>query len=257
MMSARRLLMTSVAVGALAVGGTRPALALLPVFDAASFGQLLTEAQNGARELAQMESEVQNTTHLLSVTQQQLTQLTTFYQSFAHLTSVTQIAPLLAQTSATTPLPELSQIESMLQGGGFAGALAGQAQANLAANQVYAPGSGDFQANQMNAAARSNAATMAAAQALYASASQRQQGLQTLMGGLAASSDPKQSMDIAARATIENGYAQSQANQAAALSVIQKGQDDANQQALEQARRLDDDSFLSAAQSMNTTVPGS
>lgn len=255
MMSARRLLLASVALGALAVA--RPAHAQIAVFDGASFGQLINEAQNGARQLAQMESEVQNTTHILTVTQQQLTQLTTFYQSFAHLTNASQIAPLLAQTSATTPLPELSQIESMLQGGGFTGALAGQAQTNLAANQVYTPGAGDFQANQMNAAARSNAATMAAAQALYASASQRQQGLQTLMGGLGGSADPKQSMDIAARATIENGYAQSQGNQAAALAVIQKGQEDAQTQAAAQAMRLDDDSFLAATQATNTTIPGS
>ena len=257
MTSARSLLMVSVAIGALSFGATRSAFALIPVFDSASFGQLLQEAQNGARELAQMKQEVTNTTKILGVSQQSLQQLTTFYQSFAHLTNASQIAPLLAQTSVTTPLPVLSEIEGMLRGAGFTGALAGQAEVNLGANQVYAPGANDFQSNQMNAAARTTASTMAAAQAIYSSATQRQQGLQSLMGGLAASADPKQSLDIAARATIENGYAQSQANQATALSVIQRGQDDAQVQAQAQAMRQDDDAFLAAAEATNTTVPGS
>ena len=113
--------------------------------------------------------------------------------------------------------------------------------------QVYSPGAGDFQANQMNAAARANASTIAAAQGLYASATQRQEGLQTLMSGLGQSADPKQSLDIAARASIENGYVQSQANQAAALGLMQRGQEDAELQQAQQARRLDDDEFLAQA----------
>src|ERR1700730_5690654 len=73
--------------------------------------------------------------------------LTSFYQSFAHLTNASQL--------------------------GFTDNLAGSITAMLAKIQVYKPTGSDFAATQMNNAALASAGQMAAAQQLYSSSTQR------------------------------------------------------------------------------------
>ncbi len=236
----RHLLLSTTAVGVLAAFSLRPAHAQMAVFDSASFGQLIQEAQHGTQQIAQLEQ-------VITINRNQLTQLFTLYQSFAHLTDVTQLAPLLLQQSTIQALPEMVQIENLLRGQGFSGTLASQAQALMASIQVYTPTGYDFAATQMNTAARASAGQMAAAQTLYESSTQRVNGLQQMMGQLGLSADPKQTADIQARVEIENGYAAAQGNQIKALQVMQKAQEDVEQQQQDEAWRAGAESLVSQA----------
>ncbi len=233
----RHLLLAMTAVEMLVAASSRSAHAQLPVFDAPAFGQLVAEAAHGVTELSDLSIQITRLESIGAISQASYDQLTNFYKSFAHLDNATQLAPLLSTTSASFPLPEMVQVEALLEGQGFTGTLASQSQRILNSIQHFAPSGTDFAATQMNANARATAGTMATAETIFNSAEQRQQGLAQLMGGVAVSTDPKQSLDITARATIENGFAQTQANQVAALQVMQKAQEDAEQQQQDQAWR--------------------
>ena len=243
----RQLLLASTAASMWAVLSAAPAQAQMLVFDSASFGQLVDEAQQGAQELVKLQTQIARLESIGSISQASYNQLTNFYNSFSHLDNATQLAPLLNSTATSFPLPEMAQVESLLRGQGFTGTLASQAQRILAGIQRFSPSGSDFAATQMNASARATAGTMATAETIFNSAEQRQQGLAQLMGGVAVANDPKQSLDITARATIENGYAQTQANQVAALQVMQKAQEDAEQQQQDQAWRQGAESLVSQA----------
>jgi hypothetical protein len=247
MIRLRGLLLSTVALGALAAVSSRPAHAQLAVFDSASFGQLVDEAQQGAQELTKLDTQIARLESIGSISQASYDQLTNFYNSFSHLDNATEVAPLLTQTSASFPLPELAQVEGLLRGQGFTGTLAAQSQQILSQIQMYRPTGTDFAATQMNTRAQATAGTMATAQTLFSSAEQRQQGMAQLMNNLATSTDPKQSLDLAARATIENGYAQTQANQAAALSILQRSQEEAEQEQAAQAWRQGADNLVEQA----------
>ena len=226
----------------LADGVLHPAQAQLLVFDSSSFGQLLDEAQNGLREIAQLEQ-------VVTLSQQQLNEVTTFYTSFSHLTNVSQLAPFLLQQQAINPLPQVTQIENLLRGQGFGGSLAGQSQAILARVQHYQAVGTDFTATEMNSNAQATAGQMASAEALYSSSTQRITGIQQLQGQLALSADPKQSLDLQARATMENGLAEAQANQSTSMLAIQRAQADAEQQ------RVDQD-WRKGAEGLTTSAAG-
>lgn len=243
----RALLLSSTTIGMLALLSTVPAQAQLAVVDGPAFGQLVLQAAHGAQELIDLSTEIGHLETISALSKDSLVQLTGFYQSFAHLDNVTQMAPTLLQPSTMAALPQLAEMEGMLRGQGFTGTLATQAMAMLARTQHFAPAGNDFAATQMNTAARATASTMVSAQGIYSSATQRQQGLNELSAGLADSTDPKQSLDIQARATIENGYAQTQANQIAAIQVMQKAQEDAQQQQAEQEWRQGSENLLSQA----------
>lgn len=245
----RAVLLAGSTITALALSGAHPAQAQMAVFDMASFGQLVQSAQNGIRQLETLKD-------TLNVSQQQLTQLTSFYQSFAHLTDVTQFAPTLLQQSTINPLPDVAQIEAALRGEGvgFTGNLSGSITTLLAQIQVFAPTGNDFAAQQMNNAALASAGQMAAAQQLYSSSTQRIQGLQKLQSQLATSSDPKQTLDLTARATIENGLAQAQTNQGLALSVFQQAQQAAQQQQADQTWRQNAEALAAQARAAASTA---
>lgn len=237
------------AVTALALSEPRPARAQMAVFDVATFGQLVQQAENGIQQLNTLRN-------ALNVNQQQLTQLTSFYQSFAHLTNATQFAPTLLQQSTINPLPEVAQIEAALrgQGVGFTGNLGGSIVTLLAKIQVYKPTGTDFAATQMNNAALASAGQMAAAQQLYSSSTQRIQGLQQLQAQLGSSSNPKQTLDLTARATIENGLAQAQTNQGLALSVLQQAQQATQQQQADQKWRQNAEALATQARAAASTA---
>jgi type IV secretion system protein VirB5 len=238
----RSYLVAGCAITALAIAAPRPARAQMAVFDVATFAQLVQEAENGVQQL----STLKNT---LSVNQQQLTQLTSFYQSFAHLTNASQLAPTLLQQSTINPLPQVAQMEAALRGEGvgFTGNLGGSITTLLAKIQVYKPTGTDFAATQMNNAALASAGQMAAAQQLYSSSTRRIQGLQQLQSQLGNSSDPKQTLDLTARATIENGLAQAQTNQGLALSVLQHAQQATQQEQADQTWRQHAESLATQA----------
>ena len=221
------LLLSSTAIGLLAVIAAAPAHAQMAVFDSASFGQLIQEAAHGAQQITELEQ-------VITVNQNQLTELFTLYSSFSHMTNATQLAPMLLEESTIHSLPEMAQLEGLLRGQGFTGTLASQAQAMLAKIQTYRPTGTDFAATQMNTAAQATAGQMTAAETIYNSNTQRVNGLQDMMTQLGSSADPKQTADIQARVEIENGYAAAQSNQIQALQVMQKAQEDAQQQQQDQ-----------------------
>jgi hypothetical protein len=245
----RTIFLAGCAVTALALSEPRPARAQMAVFDVATFGQLVQQAENGLQQLNTLRN-------ALNVSQQQLTQLTSFYQSFAHLTNATQFAPTLLQQSTINPLPEVAQIEAALrgQGVGFTGNLGGSIATLLAKIQVYKPTGTDFAATQMNNAALASAGQMAAAQQLYSSSTQRIQGLQQLQAQLGSSSNPKQTLDLTARATIENGLAQAQTNQGLALSVLQQAQQATQQQQADQKWRQNAEALATQARAAASTA---
>ena len=221
-----------------------PAQAQLLVFDSSSFGELVDEAQNGLRQLVQLEQ-------VVTLSQQQLNEVTTFYTSFSHLTNVSQLAPFLLQQQAINPLPEVTQIENLLRGQGFGSSLAGQSEAILARVQHYQAVGTDFTATEMNSNAQATAGQMASAEALYGSSTQRITGIEQLQGQLALSADPKQSLDLQARATMENGLAQAQANQSTSILAIQQAQADAEQQRVDQDWRKGAEGLTAAAAAWN------
>lgn len=243
----RTALVASTIVGATFAAGTLPAHAQMAVVDAPAFAQLLIEAQQGATQLVDLQTQIENLVQIGKISQASYEQLTNLYNSFSHITNATQLASLLNSSSASFPLPEMAQVENLLRGQGFTGSLAAQAQSILGKIQIFSPTGSDFAATQMNTSARATAGTMATAETIYNSSLQRQQGEAQLMAGLATSTDPKMSADINARATIENGYAQSQANQVSALQVMQKGQDDAEQQQQQQSWRQGSEGLLAAS----------
>ena len=238
----RHLLFATTAIGVFVAISPRAAHAQMAVFDSASFGQLIQEAEHGTQQIAQLEQ-------VITINKNQLTELFTLYSSFSHLTNATQLAPLLLTESTIHSLPEMAQLEGLLRGQGFTGTLASQAQGMLAKIQVYRPTGTDFAATQMNTAAQATAGQMAAAETLYNSNSERITGLQNLMTGLGGSADPKQTADIGARATIEGGYAQAQANQVMSLQVMQKAQEDSQQQQQDQAWRQGAENLVAQAKS--------
>lgn len=236
----RHLLLSTTAVGLLVAVMPRPAHAQMAVFDSASFGQLIQEAEHGTQQIAQLEQ-------VITINKNQLTELFTLYSSFSHLTNATQLAPLLLQESTIHSLPQMAELEGLLRGQGFTGSLASQAQAMLAKIQMYRPAGTDFAATQMNTAAQATAGQMAAAETLYNSNTQRVNGLQDLMTQLGGSGDPKQTADIQARVEIENGYAAAQGNQIKALQVMQKAQEDSQQQQQDQAWRQGAENLVAQA----------
>lgn len=238
----RSILMTAVLLASAAASvGSNPAQAQLAVFDASSFGELVLQAEQGLRQLAQLEQ-------VVTLSQQQLTRLTTFYTSFSHLTNVSQLASFLLQQNAINPLPQVAQIESVLRGQGFTGSLAAQSQGLLAKIQFYRPVGSDFTATEMQTDANATAGQMAAAEALYNSSTTRIQGIQQLQGSLAQSGDPKQSLDLQARATMENGLAAAQTNQAQSMAVLQQAQGDAEKQRIDQDWRKGAEGLVSDAE---------
>lgn len=264
-MSFRTLALSGVAALALGIATPRPAQAQMLVFDSATLTQLVASVQQGLQELAYLQNQLQvaeqsyNTvTQTLSqiqninnISQNQLTHLTNFYQSFAHVTLVTQLVPILQAQSSITPLAALATIENDLRGAGFSGSLASSSL--LAVNQIYKPTGTDFAATHMNQSAAATSGQMAAAQGLYTSAQTRASGMQQLMSQLAMSADPKQTADLAARASIENGITMTQVQQALALHSLQTGQNTVQQQQMDQAWRQDVDNLQASAATAATT----
>ena len=247
---ARQVLLASMAAGALTAGSVRPAHAQLAVFDGATFGQLVNSAIVGSEQLSQLEN-------VVGLSKQQLNELTTLYTTFAHLTNATQLSSVLLQQSTINALPAMANIENLLRGTGFTGTLASQAQAMLAKIQVYRPPGTDFAATQINSEAAATAGQMTTAETLYNSQTARISGLQTLMTDLGRSGDPKQTADEAARIGIENGYAAAQGNQALALQVMQKAQEDTSREQADQTWRQGADNLLQQAQTAEAAAPGS
>jgi len=214
------------------VATSHQAAAQAIVFDPSVFGQVLQEARQGLQQLQQLQEDGQ-------ILENQYQQLHAFYQSFAQLTNVSQLASLLESPSVMDPLPQVAQLESMLSGEGFTGdlgTLVGQFEQQ---NQVFDPSGTDWQAEEMRRDATITADQEALGNTLYNGASQRIEGTDQLNSALAISEDPKQTLDLIARANIENGIVQSQEVQAQSIAIMQRAQQEAERQRNEQEQRAE------------------
>ncbi len=212
------------------------------VFDPSVFAQVVQQAKNGLQQLQQLEQNGQILTN-------QLTQLRTFYQSFAQLTDVSQLASILQTPAVINPLPQVTQLEGMLSGNGFTGQLGSLVQQFVNQNRVYAPTGTDWQAQEMLRTANVTASQMALGNQLYSSAAQRIQGLTELEARLSTASDPKETLDLIARSNIENGLAQAQALQGQSLVIMQQAEQQAEQQRENEAVRQGADQLVATARS--------
>lgn len=237
MSKARSLLVVISSVGTMVVLSARPAHADLPVIDLASFEQLVQQAGTEAQQLAQL-------AQVVSTGKSSLLELQTLYSSLSHMTSVVQLAPTLLDENTIQALPQMVQMEGMLNGQGFSGTLAAQAQAMLARTQTYRPTGADPNALQINTAAQATAGQMVTAETVYSAGTARLNGSQDLMASLGQSGDAKQTADLQARAEIENGYAITQGTQMQAVSVMQRAQEDAQREQQDQAWRQGADSLV-------------
>ena len=218
------------------IGVPRPAEAQIfggkIVFDPSVFEQVLQQARQGLQQLQQLQRDGQ-------ILESQYQQLRTFYRSFAQLTNVSQLASLLESPSVMDPLPQITGLESMLSGEGFTGHLGSLVRQFEQQNEVYSPTGTDWQARQMRRNAAITAGQEALGSALYNGAAQRIAGMAQLNSDLGSAEDPKQTLDLIARADIENGIAQSQEVQAQSIAIMQRAQQDNARQRYQQEQRAE------------------
>jgi len=207
------------------------------VYDSASFGQLVKQVSTANSQLATLKNH-------LNVAQSSLYQLRSFYDSFAHLTDASQVIPTLLHSAQIYPLSDLANVEGVLRTTGeFSGSLASSALGILRETQYFKSSLTDFSAKEMNNQAANTAGQIAAARILYQSAQNRISGLEDLRNRLGISSDPKQTMDLAARAQVETAVNQAQTQQTLALQMMQQAQQNQVSQRSEQKWRKDAESF--------------
>lgn len=220
------------AVSALCPVVPTPALAQWAVVDASAISHMVEQAQI-------MTNQLNTLGNISGVASNTLSQLQSFYGSMSQITNAASVIPTLLQASQTYPLQDLAAAEGILRANnsGFTGNLASSALQVLKQTQYFQSSQSYFAATEMNANARSTAGQIAAAQILYQSSQDRIAGLQQMRDQIATAKDPKVTMDLAARAQIENNIAQEQANQSQALRMMQTAQSDLARQRLEQEDR--------------------
>ena len=222
--------LAAAAVGALLGGGVppRPAYALFGVgdivFDPTTFVQVAQEAENGLNQIRWL-------TNLFGCSTAQLQQLTTFYNAFAHVTNVSQLAGVLSTTAQKAPmLNDALQLEQAFRGFGLTTTLASKVQSILQQSQYYAAPATDFNGWHLNTQTTATAGHIASAQDAYTAAVARSNALTQLLNSVG-SADPKTILDLSARGPLEAATAVAQTNQLMAASLLQQAQrDQASQQ---------------------------
>lgn len=241
----KKRILVCAASGAILYGTTRPAYALLGVgdvvFDPTNYAQLITVAQNGLNQVEQLGKIYTTATN----TYQQLTNL---YNSFAHITNIGQLVAALNQAGLNVPmLNQAVQLENAFRGLGLQTNLAGQIQTIVNQLQLYTPQGQDFLARQINNQSLAVAGQTAAAQMSYDASVTRANDINQLKAQLN-SNDPKVSMDLAARGSLETAQAVATTNQILSAQMMQQSQmQEANMQ-IEQASRASTDALAAAAQ---------
>lgn len=218
-----------------------PALAQWHVIDLPALSQMVQDAKT-------MSSQLSTLNNISGVASSTLSNLQGFYGSMAQITNASSVIPTLLQSSQTYPLQDLASAEGILRANnsGFTGNLATAAMQVLNQTQYFQSSQSDFAASEMNSNARSSAGQIAAAQILYQSSQDRITGLQQMREQLGTARDPKVTMDLQARAQIENNIAQEQANQTAALRMMQEAQNEQRQLREAQADRSGNESLESS-----------
>lgn len=247
----KRLLLATTALITLAA----PARAQWAVIDIAANVKAAEAALHDAKDLAlQLEARTQAARDYvmqdLHLGQMIDTLRTTqrIYNEANAITNISSVSGALGYVQTRVPLPAgVGDVVGAIQGASYGGSISRQVIAFAERNRVYRPPGDDFQARRINNAAVSNAASMAVAQEVYAANATRLTGQDDLQARLGTARTQAEKQDLIARATIENGRAQAQANQLAATAMLAQAQRDADQQAQEQARRQSADAMVEEA----------
>ena len=210
----RRLLAATVAVALLC--GPPAARADLPVIDAAQLARWVTQAQQMANQLVQLETEVR--------------QLADVPQNL-----ITQVEQLMAQ-GVQNPLQNImTNLNAMMTGQGIGNCTGGQ---NILTQNQYAPATGgDFQASLLNSTANRNAGLQACTQQMLAATQTRLANLPPLLAQLQGATDVTQATAISGRIQAEIANITAGQQQIIALSqTAQLQQLMAEQQQLQKMR---------------------
>lgn len=249
----RRKLLSAVASVFLLVGTLRPAQAVFGigdiVFDPSNFAELETEVQNGLTEIKNLEQIYTNA-------RQQLQELEAFYNLFAHITNVAQLAAVLNSNFIKSPmLADALQLEQAFRGLGLNTTLAGKIRAIINRVQYYAPQGNDFAAKHLNDQATATAGQLASAEDAYTAENTRIDGLKQLQAEIS-TDDPKKIADLQVRATLEAATAIAENNKLVAAQMIQQAQRDAVRQQSEQGFRYSVDQMAQQAQAALNAANG-
>lgn len=250
----RHILLATAALVALSA----PARAQWAVIDVAANTALAEAAIADAKDYAlQVEARTQaakdyvmQDLHLGQMIDQLRTAQTIWREANA-LTNISSVSGALGYVQTRVPLPgAANEVVGLIQGLSYGGSLSGYVTGFLGSNRVYSPPGDDFQARRIRANSMSNAGSMAIAQEVYTASATRLTGQDDLQARLASARTQAEKQDLIARATIENGRAQAQANQIAAASMLAQARRDADMQVLEQERRQSADMMVEEAETI-------
>ena len=192
-----------------------------PVYDNSNFLQSIQAVATAARELAQLQAQLQ--------------QMRQQYQMFTNPTNVTGMFPALNAPSLQNPMPATSAIPGQIAGA--ANTLSGLGQTFYTLNHVFTATGTDQQATLLNRSAIATANIQGIATANLASIEQRQAHLNAMQTELQNATDIKQVEAINGRIAIESNAIQGQQAQAQNLAALASAQAQANQQAALQSIR--------------------
>lgn len=219
--------MIRTALGAVAIGAALcsavPARADMPVIDITAIGKLLSEIQ---------------------VLQQQYAALVNVYNSVAHLTSVTGLAPGLDTPLLQNPMPATSSIPGLMLG--TTGATTLPYGSNYLAQFPNIPQGGDWLSTSMRNAANTLASLQAIATQNLSALEQRARQLPQLEAQIDAQPSIQDQAALKARIASEQAYVQNQQAQAADLQAMASTQTATLQQEQIEAVSRDESSGLAA-----------
>jgi Cu/Ag efflux protein CusF len=192
-----------------------------PVYDNSSFLQSVQAVATAARELAQLQAQLQ--------------QMRQQYQMFTNPTNVTGMFPALNAPTLQNPMPTASAMPRQIVGS--AKTLSGLGQTFYTLNHVFTATGNDPQATLLNRSAIAMANIQGIATANLASIEQRQANLNAMQTELQNATDIKQVEAINGRIAIESNAIQGQQAQAQNLAALASAQAQADQQAALQSIR--------------------
>lgn len=215
----KTILATTALAGWFACGGA--ANAQYPVYDNANFGQAVQAVVTAAKQLAQLQAQLQ--------------QMRQQYQMFTNPTNITGMFPALNAPSLQNPMPAASAMPGQIVGS--ANSLSSLGQTFYNQNHVFTATGTDPQASLLNRSAIGTANIQGIAAANLASIEQRLANLNAMQTELQNATDIKQVDAINGRIAIESNAIQGQQAQAQNLAALASAQAQADQQAALQSIR--------------------
>ena len=211
------------AAGALVVVAVPARAQGIPVHDNLQYLQMIQQVTNSGTQIEKAIQQVQ--------------QLETTYQSLSHITNAASVAALLNNTAVRNLLPtEARDMATLLSGNpsatGALGVLARQFQQQYALpptaadGSTYPSGVNDAYASYLAAVNGGAANMMAVGSNTLAIGNQRTSGLGDLQAQISSAKDPKDVMDLNARATIESAQATNDLMKLQAVQMSQQAQSD-------------------------------